>query len=802
MTNLFQDLRYALRALAKSSGITAIAIMALTLGIGMPTIMFTIVNGVFRDLPVEEPERVLRLYHTSTVEGGQRFRISHHDFADWRAQQASFEGLAGFSTEDVTLSGGDARPLRLDAAFVTPNGFDVLGVQPILGRSFHADDAGPAATPVVIVSYAVWQSRFAGDLDIAGRVLRVDGTPHTVIGVMGERFGFPAAEDLWMPLALSLDVPREDSEDLQVFGRLAEGVPIEQAQIELRTIAARLAEAYPETNRELSAGATPYGDSLIPDEFARGLYTMLGAVSFVLLIACVNVANLLLARAMSRSREIAVRTALGASRHRVISLFLIEAFVVAAVGGLLGTVVAWYGVQLFNQSLTSLIGIAWVDIRIDVVVLMFVTGVVLLATLLAGVLPALQASSVNVNAALKDAPRGDAGPGFRIGRFGKGLVVVEVALSCALLVVSGLLIKGVLELKAVDFGMPVEEIVTGEVELPREVYATVDSRLRFFEELEAVTAAIPGVTAATVMSDIPATVGFRRPVTIDGRASLDERPTPVGILTVAPSFLDVLGADVLSGRRFTAVDRLDAEPVVLVNRNFADRFFPDRSALGHTVTVFGTARTVVGVVPDLFMGNMREPDWNGPGVYLPYAQSGNVSMQLMARTALDPLSITFQIRDALESLDPGLALMNVDRVDHLIAGETVVFDIFGRLFLFFGAVALFLAALGLYGVMAFTVSQRTREWGVRMALGATARDVVGLAAKHAAVQLGVGLAVGLVIAGLLSVPLASFFYQVEPWDGTIFASTAVLLSVTAVLATYGPVRRATRVTPLEALRHD
>ena len=382
------------------------------------------------------------------------------------------------------------------------------------------------------------------------------------------------------------------------------------------------------------------------------------------------------------------------------------------------------------------------------------------------------------------------------------MVAVQIALSCALLVVSGLLIKGVLKLKAVDLGMPVEEIVTGEVELPRQVYTTPESRVRFFEELEALIGTIPGVRTTTLMSDIPGTIGFSLPVTVEGQTSGEERAPRVGILTVTPSFLDVLGARIIDGRGFASQDRLGSEPVVLINRSFADQFFPDRRPIGRTVQLGRERLTVVGVVPDLFMGSMDEPNANGPGVYLPFAQSANVSMQLMVRTAQDPLSVTFQIREALESLDPTLALMDVDRVDHLIADETAVFEVFGRLFLFFGLVALFLASIGLYGVMTFTVRQRTREWGLRMALGATANDVVRLVTKQAAAQLVVGLSVGLVIAGALSVPLASFFYQVEPWDWTIFVTIAVLLSITGVLATLVPARRATLVDPLDALREE
>ena len=648
MANIVQDIRYAVRMLRKSPGMAAIAILALTLGTGVPTIMFTIVNGVLRDLPVEQPDRLLRIFRTNQARGGRFLGVSHHDFADWRVQQTSFEGMSGFTTEDVTLSGGESRPIRRNAAFVSANAFDVLRVQPILGRTFHPDDESPASNPVVIVSYAAWQSRFAGDPDVLGQILVADGQRFTVIGVMPEKFGFPTNEDLWFPLPLALDSPRADSPFLQVFGRLGSGISIQTARAELGTIAARLADAYPEINGQLGADVASYSAIARGPQLAKGMYTMLGAVSFVLLIACANVANLLLARAVNRSREIAVRTALGARRSRVVTQFLIEAFVIAAIGGVLGTMMAWAGVGLFNRALTSFIGIPWIDIRIDGTVLFFVVGVVFLGSVFAGILPALQASGTNVNEVLKDEARGVSS--LRIGRLSKGLVVGEIALSCALLVVSGLMIKGVLKLKGVDLGMPVEEIVTGEVELPRQVYTTAESRVRFFDELERSIAAIPGVTATAMMSDIPGTVGFSLPVVVEGQVA-DGSPAPrVAGLTVTPDFLDLLDAPVLEGRGFTAQDRSGGEPVMLVNRRFAERFFPDRSPVGRTVRWGGAQpRTVVGVVPDLFMGSLDQPDANGPGLYIPFAQSGNVSMQVMVRTAQDPLALISAVRSTSSS---------------------------------------------------------------------------------------------------------------------------------------------------------
>jgi predicted permease len=805
MRTIYQDFRYALRMLRKSPGMAAIAMLALTLGTGLPTIIFSIVNGVLRDLPFDQAERILYLHRTDLLRGRSALPVSQHDFVDWRAQQMSFEGIAGFSTEDVTVSGSDARPLRRNAAFLTAGAFSVLRVQPILGREFALEDEGTAVTPSVIISHAMWVNRFAGDSSVLGRTLVVDGEPRTVIGVMPEGFHFPLNEDLWLPLRLITDGERGEGPSLEMFGRLNDGISMPQARAELNTIADRLAREYPGVSEGLGAGAMPYTEHAMGPQVARGLYTMLAAVTFVLLIACANVANLLLARAVMRSKEVAMRTALGAARGRVVFQFLVEAFVLTAFGGLLGLAVAYLGVELFNREMVSVIGLFWIDIKIDVAVVLFVVGTILAGSLLAGILPAVQASGTKVNEVLKDESRGASG--MRLGRFSKALVVGEIALSCALLVVSGLMIKGVLTLRAIDLGMPVEEIVTGEVELPRQTYGPAE-RLRLFEELEARMEAIPGATGVALMSDLPATGGFAWPVRIEAYAVGAEESLPrVGGMTVTPNFLDVLDARAIEGRGFTAQDRAGSEQVVLVNESFARRFFAQQSPVGRTIQLGQDSwaqplRTIIGVVPDLYMGSLEEENANGPGVYFPLAQNTHVSMQVMVRSGGDPLSLVSQIRDALEALDPSLALMDVDRVDRLIARETVIFEVFGRLFLFFGLTALFLASVGLYGVMAFSVSQRTREWGVRMALGAKGGDVVRLVLGQGVRQLAVGLGLGLVIAGALSVPMSDIFFQVEPWDRTIFAIIALLLAATGIVASLVPARRATRVDPMEALRYE
>ena len=799
MTNLMHDFRYALRTLARTPALSAISILALTLGTGIPTMMFTVVNGVFRELPFQEPDRLMRLFATDLEQGSEQWSVSHHDFADWRAELRAFDGVAGFMTEDVTLSGGDAPPIRRDAAFVTGTIFNVLGVPPILGRPFNEQDAGPAAPAVAVISHALWQLQFGGDPNVTSRPLSVDGVPRAIVGVMPPRFGFPQREDVWLPLALTTAGPRAAADDLQVVGRLARGATVEQANTELRTIAARLAAAFPETNENLGAGTRRYSESVINPVFARGLFTMLGAVSFVLLIACINVAHLSLARAIKRSHEIAVRAAMGASRPRLVSLFILEAVPVVVAGGLFGTALAWLGASTFGDVLVSSVNLAWIDLRLDWRVLAFVLGAVTVSGLVAGVLPAARAWRVNVSGALKDVSRSVAGAGSGMGRFTRGLVIAEVAASCALLVTAGLMIKGVLKLQAIDLGIPAAELMTGEVEIPREIYASAEARVRFFEELERTAAVIPGVTGVAFASDIPGTIGFRLPFSVEGR----EEPTaPVAMLTVTPAFFDVLGATLLAGRGFHAGDRAGSAPVIIVNQRFAERYFAGQPPVSRVVEYRGMPRTVVGVAPDLLMGAIDQPGVNGAGVYFPMAQTGPASMQVIVRTAGDPLRVAPQVRAAVATLDPSVALMDVGRIDRLIARETAAFQVLGALFLGFGLVALLLASMGLYGVMAFTMQQRTREWGVRMALGATRQGIVAAAMRRGALDSGLGLTLGFVIAGMLSIPLAQFFYQVEPWDGAVFVVIGAILTLTSLIATLVPARRATRLDPLAALRED
>jgi putative ABC transport system permease protein len=528
-------------------------------------------------------------------------------------------------------------------------------------------------------------------------------------------------------------------------------------------------------------------------------------VLLVLLVACANVANLLLSRATARAKEVAIRTALGASRLRIAGQFLAEALALAAVGGVLGTGVAWAGVRLLDDAMTR-DGIPFfVDIRLDGAALLFVLATALAATLAAGLLPALQASRAVVGDVLKDETRGSSS--FRIGRASRAIVVLELALSCGLLVGSGLMIKSVTKLRTVDFGFETRGVLTARVGLPEGKYPDGASQLRFYEELQARLAALPGVEAASLGTTLPAAGTLPRDrLALEGRAYAAERDYPLtGAGVVAPGYLAVFGVAPARGRDFTSGDRAGALPVAIVNESFARRFFPGRDPIGRRIRVGGPAtkepwRTIVGVAPDLYASgpNNREPD----GIYVPVGQSPQRFLSVALRTRGDPLALTPAVREAVTGIDADLPIYNVKSLPEAIHDQTWFYDVFGVVFMTFGVVALFLASVGLYAVIAFSVSRRTREVGIRMALGAQGRDVLGLVLRQGAAQIAVGLVLGLSLAAVVAQFMTRLLFQVEPRDPGVFAAVVVTLSLTGAAACLIPARRATRVDPLVALRSE
>jgi predicted permease len=806
MVSLAQDLRVSLRKLIQHPALTAISVVALGLGIGLTATMFSIVyGGLYRGLPFDEPHRLMHLERNNVEAGIESMEVTVHDYYDWAAQQTTFSDLAAFYTGTANLSGTEGRPERYDGAFMTDHAFRTLRAGALLGRGLQEGDDDPGAAPVVVLGYDVWQNRFNGDPDVVGRTVRLNAQPTTVVGVMPEGFLFPIRERLWMPMNQDPNaIRRGDGYSLEVFGRLKDGVSLDQASAELSTIAARLAAEYPETNRGVNAVIKPFTEEYVGEEPATLLHTMLAAVFLVLLIACANVANLLLGRAVQRSKEVAIRSSLGATRTRIAVQFLNETLVLAGAGAVLGLGIAWLGIRLFNNAIAPTNPPFWIRIALDGPALVFVVGLTLLATLLAGVLPALRASGGNVNEVLKDESRGSSS--LRLGRVSRALVVAEIALSCGLLVAAGLMVKSVIQLRTFDYGFDTG-VFTARVALFEGDYPSPESRRQFYDELLAGLGGIGGVEAAGLGTVLPVLGSNGSLVAIEGRTYATELDHPgVRFGSISPGYFAAFGVTVAQGRDFGPEDRTGAVPVAIVNQSFASRHFGADSPLGRRIRLspLDTAsvwRTVVGVVPDLLMDGIENeaPE----GVYLPLSQDDARFMSLVLRPAGGhAMSLTAAVREAVNRLDPDMPIYFVDTLLGRVDQETWFYRIFGALFMVFGVAALFLGAVGLYGVMSFAVSRRTQEIGIRMALGAKQPDVLRMVLRQGVLQIGIGLAIGVVIAGLLGQGLRIVLFEVEPLDPVMFALITALLFLVGMLASYIPARRASVVNPVEALRYE
>jgi predicted permease len=809
MENLLKDIRIAVRALVRKPGFALIAVLALSLGIGLTTSMFSIVRGVvLRGLPFEEPERIMALLRHNPLEGQTRLAVLVHDFFDWRERQTTFESLAAFQGGNVNLSGGNDRPEQFFGAFITPNTFSLLRVGPILGRNFQEEDAVPGAPPVIMLSYSLWRDRFAEDAEVMGQTVRVNGEQTTIIGVMPERFEFPVNQKLWLPLKVDpLEFERGQGPAFFAFGRLNDGVPVERARAEFAAIARQLEAEYPQTNTGMGVIINPYVYEIIGYQTPPFLYTMLGAVSLVLVIACANVANLLLARAATRSKDVAIRTAMGASRRRVIFQLLAESFVLSVAGAVVGIGIAQVGIELFNRALNVLPqGLPfWLVITIDPTVVLFVVGLTLAAGLLSGVLPALQASGTDVNAALKDESRGASS--LRIGRLSKTLVVAEVAFSCALLVGAGLMVKSVVNLRTIDLGFAKEDVLTTQVALPDSDYPDPASRTRYFEELLTRLEAKPGVLSAAAATDLPVTGFGNTTFGIEGESYETRQDYPrTRLAVITPNFFETIDVGVLQGRGFGQQDNADGLPVALVNESYVTRFFADEDPLGTRIrlrrqNVDEAWLTIVGIVPDLYLRQGFNP-LTPEAVYIPFAQTGPQSASLVIRAQGDPLALTSVVRDEVAASDPDLPVFLTNTMQQNIDDANWFFGVFGTMFSIFGFVALFLAAIGLYGVMSFSVSRRTHEVGLRIALGARPSNVIRLVLRQGLLQLGIGLGFGLALAAGTSRLLGIMLFEVSPIDPAVFALIVAVLVAAGVLASLVPARRATRVDPMIAMRAE
>ncbi len=804
MDTFLHDVRYGARTLWRSPGFTAVAVLALALGIGANSAIFSFVNAtLIRNLPFSDPDRLVVLWEVSS--NGEVNEASALDYLDWRAQAESVEDMAAWVSWGRTLTGG-SEPEQIDVVRASPSLFSVLGVEPRLGRAFTADEDVEGRNTVVILSHWFWQRRFGGDPAIVGRTVTLDGATHTVIGVMPASFRFPDEDAIamWMPLTyLSHERRFRRVRMFNVIGRLASGTSIDEARAELQTISARLADQHPESNTGWSAELAPARAILIgPNPL---LLILLGAVGFVLLIACANVASLLLARAADRSKEIAIRTALGAGRIRLVRQMLAESVLLALLGAAVGLVLAVWSIDMIS-ALDPGHFPRWNAFDMDVNVLVFTGAICVLTALLAGLVPALQASSPDLSQSLKEGS-GRATSGSRSLRVRSVIVVMEVALSLVLLVGAGLLINTFYQLNRVRPGFNPQNLLVAWLDLPETRYPDDEEIVRFFEDVLLEVRAISGVQSAAFVTTLPMSpVGsdYDLEVSIEGVPGPETGAQNGDFRVVSDDYFRTLGVPLLMGRSFDSRDEPEAIPVVIVNETFVRRFLSDVDPVGKVVILGddGDWRVqIVGVVGDVkHRGLDAAPR---PEMFVPqtqiYAHNG---MNLVVRTQGDPLSYVDAVKRRVYAIDADQPVAEIATMGQLL-DDSVARKRFNMLLLgSLAAIGLILASTGIYSVIAYSVARRTQEIGIRMAIGARANDVLALMVFQGMRLAAIGLVVGLAGAFVLTRLLNSLLFGVTATDPATFALVSALLMIVALGASYVPARRATRVDPITALRSE
>ncbi len=810
LSDLWQDLRYGLRMLAKNPGFAAVAVIALALGIGANSAIFSVVNTVLlRPLPYKNPERLVMVWEENSKQGFPRDTPSPANFIDWRDQNHVFESMAAIVEASFNLTGaGD--PERIDGHGVSAGLFSLLGVEPQLGRAFRSEEDKPGGSHVVIISYGLWQRRFGSDPGIIGNPINLNGKSFIVVGVMPRTFQFPTRKDqLWVPLAFDAkEAGQRGSHYLEVIARIKPGVTLQQAQAEMTTIATRLQQQYPETNTSIGAVVTPLHEQVVGD-IKPALLVLLGAVAFVLLIACANVANLLLARAAVRQKEIALRLALGAGRARLIRQFLTESVLLAALGGGIGLLLAVVGLSVLKRFIPPNISQAQA-ITIDAKVLIFTVLVSILTGLIFGLAPATQAANFNLNDTLKESGR-DSAAGSRGNRIRGLLVISEVAVSFILLIGAGLLINSFLHLRNVDPGFRAERALTMKIVLPEPRYADKEQRGVFYRELIRRVETLPGVSSAAVATNLPLTEsGNSVGVSIEGHADPAPDRVPIVITRIiSPRYFETMGIPLLKGRAFTEEDKSESESpsVIVVSETTARSFWPGEDALGKHIKVGSPSNndnkwlTVIGVVKDVRQFELVvEPK---PQMYLPFTQANFCEPRaLVVKTNLEPLSLAATVRKTVWEIDKDQPVSDIASMEHIVS-ESVARQRFSMLLLgIFAGLALVLAAVGIYGVMSYSVAQRTHEIGIRMALGAQKKDVLKLTIGQGLKLVLIGVAIGLGAAFILTRVIASLLFGVSATDPITFVAISLVLIGVAMLASLIPALRAMKVDPMFALRYQ
>jgi putative ABC transport system permease protein len=800
---MLKDVRFALRLIAKDPWYTTIVVLVMALGIGVNSIGFTIVNAAFLRGP--SFERIERIFLLSwQPRNAERWDISFPELQDLRSQTRAFEAIGAFEERQANISDDRDVPQQVQAARVTANAFQILRQKPLRGRDFAPGEDNSNAERVAILGYSLWQSRYGADPSVLGKTLRINGEPAKIIGIMPDGMKFPLNSDLWFPLVPTDIQLQRDAHMFRAFGRLRDGVSRRDSQAEMNGIAQRLAIAYPETNRNLTGSRVETFTERFVGGQARAVFPIImAAAGLVLLIACANVANLLLARSANRAREIAVRIAIGASRARVFRQLLVESVVLSCIGGIIGLSLAYLGTRAIESGVTDPGRPYWIVFNMDTTVLIYVVAICVGTGILFGLAPALHVSRSNLQDIMKQSGRGLAG-GRRMRWLSDSMVIVELALALTLLVAAGLMARSFLNLYKIDLGFRPENLMSMRLQLPEEKYATRESRNAFFGLLEQRVASVPGIQSVAFSTFVPPLGSGFRPLQIEGRTTpySGERGNLVGTVTISRSFFDVLQVPLLRGRAFTSADGAPGAENVVINGRLADQFFRGEDPIGKRIRFSNQEawRTIVGVCSSIRHSTRDSEVY--PAAYLPLQQEAFPSVALIIRSPLPPASVLDAVRREVQAIDPNQPVFTFATLDQLLSDYRWGLRTFGGLFAVFAVIALLLSAAGLHAVMAYAVTMRTQEIGVRIALGAQPQQILRLVLKRGMIHLAAGVILGLGGALLLSRLLRSVLFRVSAFDPLTFAAIAALMILVSLAACLAPARRAVGIDAMEAIRME
>jgi predicted permease len=804
--SLVQDFRFAARIILKKPWFSAAIVATLAFGMGVNTTVFSLVNAVlYKPLPFPGGDRLVMAWASNRSNGENTMPVSYADYRDFRNESHSFERLELFDGLAVNLGERGNPPQRFRGGRISAGMFDMLDARPVIGRGMTPADEKPGAPQAVLLGYGVWRDRYGKDPGVVGRAVRVNEKPATIIGVMPDGFKFPNNEDLWLAAIPDAAAEKRSTRDYRMIGMLKAGIPISEARADVGAIAKRLEQAYPATNKDHGATVLTFHEAMNGGPIRLVFLLMMGAVGFVLLIACANVANMLLSRAVERTREVSIRTAMGAGRWRLVRQMLIESVLLATLGGLLGLLLARAGVSAFGRAVADVGKPYWVDFSMNYTVFAYFAALTILTGVLFGLAPALAATRVNLNDALKDGSRGSSGG--RSGYLSGALVVFQFTLSVVLLSGAGLMIRSLLLAQSEFGGMNAGKVLVARVRLPEDRYPKDADRQRFFNQLMPRVAALPGVSTSAMASDLPGDGSATWRFEIAGRPVTEARRLPAAsVVMTNPGYLHLLGLTLLRGRDFEATDGLPGKETVIVSQAMAARFFPNQDPVGRQLRFYKDDKprawmTIVGVAPDYRQKNPSDPA-DDPVMLVPYRFDSYSGMAVMLRTDGNPAALAPALRSEVQQMDSDLPLFDTMTLAERFGKQRWYLAVFGTVFLIFAVIATAMAAVGIYAVMAQAANRRTREIGVRMALGADESSILALVLARGAKQLGTGMVLGLAAALAICRLMAKMLFGVSPNDLVTFGAVTLVLGAAGLAAIFFPARRAARLDPVKALHYE